>query len=164
MFTNDLLLELCDAAPQWGVREGWSFTSRWTRNGIETGSIGVRIEDGRAVLHYRNRTNQEAWQDVEYAVTMEWTPCNFGGKRAWFRCPASYCGRRVAVLYGGNIFACRRCHGLAYECQRERDYDRQLRRAQGIRMRLGGTGSMAEHFPEKPKRMHWRTYERLRAQ
>ena len=28
-------------------------------------------------------------------------------------------------------------------------------------MKLGGSGSMAEPFPAKPKGMHWRTYDRL---
>jgi hypothetical protein len=29
-------------------------------------------------------------------------------------------------------------------------------------MRLGGSVSMLDEFPEKPKGMHWRTYERWR--
>ena len=29
-------------------------------------------------------------------------------------------------------------------------------------MRLGGTANMLDDFTEKPKGMHWRTYERLR--
>jgi hypothetical protein len=34
-------------------------------------------------------------------------------------------------------------------------------RAQNIRKQLGGSANMIEPFPEKPKGMHWRTYERL---
>ena len=40
---------------------------------------------------------------------------------------------------------------------------RGVSQAQKIRMRLGGSVSLFEPFPEKPIRMHWRTYLRLRA-
>jgi len=36
-----------------------------------------------------------------------------------------------------------------------------MRQAQGIRMKLGGSGSMADTFPDKSKGMHWHTYEQL---
>jgi len=100
-------------------------------------------------------------QPFKYPVSIEWTCCNYGGKRACFRCPGRGCGRRVAILYGRGIFACRHCHGLNYESQHEQPYDRALRRAQTIRERLGGSGSLAEPFPLKPKGMHWRTYQLL---
>jgi hypothetical protein len=32
-----------------------------------------------------------------------------------------------------------------------------------IRMRLGGNGDIFDAFPDKPKGMHWRTYDRLRS-
>jgi hypothetical protein len=34
-----------------------------------------------------------------------------------------------------------------------------LHPAEKIRDRLGGSANMMEPFPEKPKGMHWRTYE-----
>ncbi len=39
---------------------------------------------------------------------------------------------------------------------------RALHKAQEIREKLGGSANMMEPFPEKPKGMHWWTYERLR--
>lgn len=74
---------------------------------------------------------------------------------------ASGCSRRTAVLYGGAIFACRQCHQLSYDSQREEPYSRALTRAQAIRMRLGGPAGTAEDFPEKPKGMHHKTYWQL---
>jgi hypothetical protein len=68
----------------------------------------------------------------------------------------------VAILYGGRYFRCRHCYDLVYESQRENRMTRLLSKAQKIRARLGGSASMLEPFPEKPKGMHWRTYERLR--
>jgi hypothetical protein len=51
---------------------------------------------------------------------------------------------------------------LAYESQRESPSNRAMRRAQRIRMRLGGTANMFLPLPVKPKGMHWLTYQRLR--
>jgi hypothetical protein len=99
---------------------------------------------------------------MEHSVSITWTPCNYGGERAWFICPALGCGRRVAILYGGRVFACRRCYQLAYESQRLTARDRVLAKAQKIRLQLCGSTSTFERFPRKPKRMHRNTYERLR--
>jgi hypothetical protein len=70
--------------------------------------------------------------------------------------------RRVAVLYGPSIFACRDCHRLAYDSQRTPAHDRALARAQAIRERLGGRETCTPFPACKPKGMHLRTYRRLR--
>jgi hypothetical protein len=57
---------------------------------------------------------------------------------------------------------CRHCYGLAYESQQEPRHQRGLGKAQKIRMQLGGSQNMFEPFPDKPKGMHWRTYDRRR--
>ena len=85
----------------------------------------------------------------------------------WFRCAihsnGRYCGRRVAKLYAaGELLACRHCYGLAYESQQEPMHQRGLGKAQKIRMQMGGSQNMFEPFPDKPKGMHWRTYDRRR--
>jgi hypothetical protein len=68
----------------------------------------------------------------------------------------------VAILYGASIFACRRCHNLANDSQSETKHGRMLIKTQTIRIKLGGSPSLLEDFPEKPKGMHWHTYNRLR--
>lgn len=108
-------------------------------------------------------SHSDDWQAMEYPVFLEWTDCHLGGKRAWFRCPAKGCGRRVAILYGGAIFACRRCHRLAYESQREAGYDRMARRADRLRDKLGWEPGILNGNGIKPKGMHWRTFELLKA-
>ena len=70
----------------------------------------------------------------------------------------------LQYLYAGEVFACRHCHQLVYETQRLTGDCRALRRAQAIRIRLGGTGSITEEVPLRPKGMHRRTYDRLRAE
>lgn len=144
------------------LEPGRGFGWHWTRNGEKVASIGGRAESGRVILSYRHcSTGTEDWQSLEYPVAIEWTPCHYGGYRAWFRCPGRGCGHRVAVLYLGKFALCRHCRQLAYECQREAPHDRALTRTQDIRMKLGGSGSMADPFPPKPKGMHWRTYSNL---
>jgi hypothetical protein len=97
----------------------------------------------------------------QYGVRLAWTACNYGGSRPWFLCPAPGCGRRVAILYGSRGLACRHCFQLAYASQQESGKNRALYRAQQIRMSLGGSGSIVEPFPERPKGMHRRKYRRL---
>ena len=55
----------------------------------------------------------------------------------------------------------RHCHQLVYASQREQFHDRALRKAQAIRMKLGGSASFFEPFPDKPKGMHWSTCQHL---
>jgi hypothetical protein len=95
---------------------------------------------------------------------MEWTACNYGGRRAWLVCPVVGCGRRVAILYGGGIFACRHCFRLAYASQRESRDSRAMQRANSIRRRLGWGVGIANPAGGKPKGMHWRTFEKLKAE
>ncbi len=50
-------------------------------------------------LIYKRRVPGEDWEHMDYPVTLLSQPCNFGGQRQWFACPARGCGRRVALLY-----------------------------------------------------------------
>jgi hypothetical protein len=149
------------------LKSGHRFSLQWSRAGKEPGSIGGMISgEGRpeqVTLLYRHRSGLGGeWEGVHEPVSLEWTACNFGGERPWFVCPGAGCGRRVAVLYGpGRYFLCRHCYDLAYESQRENGMTRALRRAQAIRKRLRGSTNMTEPIPEKPRGMHWQTYERL---
>ena len=142
---------------------GHAFGWQWSRHGEIFASIRVRTEADRVILTYRHRNRgEEEWQDESYPVYLDWTPCHLGGERPWFLCPARGCGRRVAILYGGGIFACRHCYQLAYPSQRETYDDRAARRADRIRERLSWEqGILNPKGWEKPKGMHWRTFERL---
>jgi hypothetical protein len=113
------------------------------------------------MLSYRCLSPESEWQRVEQPVQLEWTPRNYGGHRAWFRCPAESCGRRVAILYFVAVFACRR-HQLVYWSQRCSASEASMRRAQAIRQRLGGSRNLYDPFPPKPEKMHGKTYSRLR--
>ena len=155
--------------------------NRWNREGMFHGrSSGLRVwtnEDGERVasigyaaspeeveLEYTFDPGGEDEREMRYRVPIAWTSCTFGGKRPWFVCPNVYCQCRAAKLYlYGGYFICRRCTGLGYQSQREDASSRLMSKAQKIRRKLGAGPNLSEPFPPKPKGMHWRTYERLRA-
>jgi hypothetical protein len=146
-------------SPRW-------FSWAWTRDGERVASINVQAKHHSLTLKYGSRSYGEDWSDVEQRVAIAWTSCRFGGERPWFVCSLAakgvYCGRQVTKMYGaGRLFACRHCYRLAYASQQEPVRRRGLWKSK-IRMRLGGSPNMLEKFPDKPKSMHWRTYERLR--
>jgi hypothetical protein len=142
-----------------GYRGGW----QWARNGEIVASIQMRAEQDRVILNYRHRSNGE-WKNEQYPVRVVRTPCNLGGERLWFICPAVGCGRRVAILYGSGIFACRHCYQLAYASSREDAGGRATRRADRLRARLGWEPGILNGNGSKPKWMRWRTFERLAAE
>ena len=148
------------------LHAGTYFSCSWSPGGEPFGSISVRTETDAVALIFHSRSGQNSEsKSVEQRVPITWTACPLGGRRPWFVCSSNSngCGRRVALLYGaGELFACRRCYGLAYASQQEALHHRGLGKAQKIRIRLGGGPNMLETFPEKPKGLHWRTYDRLR--
>lgn len=141
---------------------GWN----WYRNDERVASIFIQTEGTRLILKYQHQSRGRPCQPMEYPVDLEWTDCNLGGSRAWFLCPAKGCGSRVAILYigGPGIFACRHCYQLAYDSQRESADDRAARRADTIRRRLGWEPGILNGCGGKPKGMHSRTFERLKAE
>lgn len=154
---------------QGGLQPGAVSTQSWSRGGNPAGNI-VTIADRHAqtlTLDYKTRRPGENWQPVRDVIELDWTLCNYGGERPWFRCPRCHELRAVlAVLYSVNDrFRCRGCHDLAYSSTRENDLDRCIRRADKLRARLGDTsrGPIWRHpTGPKPAGMCWDTYARLR--
>lgn len=91
---------------------------------------------------------------------VEWTRCYYGGRRPWFRCT---CGRRVGKIYcGGYFLGCRHCYNGKYNSQNAGSRAREHKRACQIRLSLGGEPAIRGPFPDRPRRMWRRTYDRLR--
>ena len=141
---------------------GYSGRITWSRGGSVTGWINYRVETSGLRLIYRTRRNGEEWHDVDELFPFIYTATSFSGLRRWLQCLS--CNRRCRILYGGAYFRCRRCYDLKYESQYEPAWLRGTSRAQKLRERYGGSGSLDEPFPEKPRGMHWRTYNRLVAE
>jgi hypothetical protein len=168
----------CESCPSIDVREwhrqgrldsGQQFSWSWTCGAESVGSISVRVESAAVVLSYRSCSlGSREWKIIEQRLPISLTACHLGGVRPWFVCPVycdgNYCGRRAAILYcAGDLFACRQCYCLSYESQQQTPLHRGLEQARKIRMRLGGSADLLEPFPARPKGMHRRTFQRLRA-
>lgn len=139
----------------------------WTQDGEEVGRIGYQAQDGRFVLNYRVSQYGGDWESIRQSITLTHADCHYGRKRPYFRCPGvvngRHCGRRVGKLFsGGRYFLCRHCYNIGYSSQSEPRYDRMLRRANKLRMALGGEPGTAYWIAPKPKGMWQRTYQRKR--
>lgn len=138
------------------LKSGFSFSWHWWNDKEKiTASLGVKIQENHIVLSYF------ANDEIRTAIGLDETKTNYGSRK-WFLCPA--CGKRVAILYmKGEYYKCRACHNLNYRSsQLSGDvgyYHYQLRK---ICMQLEAEyNPMAFYPPDKPKGMHWATYERL---
>lgn len=89
----------------------YHFSDGWGR---EFGSFGCRVQWKNAELTLEvswtaRRENKEP-EHINRAVSVQWTRCNYGGRRPWLTCS---CGRRVAVLYIVHPrLVCRACSGF----------------------------------------------------
>ena len=137
----------------------------WSRGGDPNGEVHVAsAADGVILLaNAPGLDSSEKWEQIVQGIHVTWMPCRFGGRRPWFVCPVTSCGRKCAKLYlGRGFFACRKCHRLAYTSQTEPVGRRGLHKARKIRASLGGGANVFERFPDRPKGMHLATYQRLR--
>lgn len=135
----------------------------WSRCGVVIASIQIFAKSDCLTLSYRYQKQDGNWQNMNYPIRLEKTNCNLGEHRVWFRCPVQRCGKRVAILYGGQIFGCRHCQQLTYASTRESVDDRAARKADRIRDTLEWEPGILNGNGIKPKGMHWETFYRLQA-
>jgi hypothetical protein len=139
-------------------RPGACVSWRWNRGGKLLCSIDMWLHEDHVVLA---DVTDPAQPRTESIILMR-TPCHYGGTRPWFCCPG--CQQRCAKLYlRRGRFLCRPCHGLGYLSQLEARAERPRLIAHRIRRSLGASSNLLVPFPNKPARMHWRTYYRIRA-
>lgn len=135
----------------------------WTVREKQIGACVV-IYDGYDLiwLRYTAKSLSMPQVDRDQFVAIERTPCNYGNSRPWFCCPDESCNRRVAILYYHSalqLFLCRHCCNLAYQCQRESEQDRWFRKRNNCHRKLGHKGSDSPVI--KPRYMHQKTWQKL---
>jgi hypothetical protein len=133
----------------------------WSRGNEPMGNIRYAMFYDQMRLDYRCRWYDEEWEDVKQTITIDRTPCNYGGTRKWFLCPN--CNKRVAILYQVNtLFLCRHCYRLPYASQSENYLDRMSRKFDKLNKRLEADEYINDGDLWKPKGMHWRTFYHLK--
>lgn len=129
---------------------------QWNLPGIAF-PVSFALAKGGIMISHQDRQHR----CLEYLVPVVSTNCHMNGSRPWFNCPE--CGRRSAILYSvlASKFACRKCQRLAYPSQSEAVGNRAHRAANNIRRRLGWKVGTANPEGDKPRGMHWSTFEKL---
>lgn len=128
----------------------------------------IRRGNGDLHLDYQVQEHQ-----VSYSIEIEWTECNFGGFRPWFRCPGMVdgyaCNQRVEKLYRpprNTHFLCRHCHNITYRSSNVSGnlWKEAGHKMQRIRENLKKKSKREDYDPtslRKPKGMHWSTFMEL---
>jgi hypothetical protein len=148
-----------------GLTPGAVADLAWTDGrGQRIGAIRtVRSRDNAApvltLVYYARTDAAGAWTEIRARICLDATPCHYGGKRFWFTCPGCWHRRRVLYCHRAR-FRCRRCHDLAYPSTRENAHDRSIRRETKLQTRLRASRNGLLCIPDKPRGMHWRTYDR----
>ncbi len=116
------------------MEPGQKLCWHWERDGREILFIIIEMDSDRVVLRQEYPPPGENSKQIVQPIWLSYTPCNYGGTRAWFRCPGLPCGRKVAVLYkAGKYFVCRSCCGLRYLSQRTSLTNRRLQAWKQVR-------------------------------
>ena len=137
-------------ARDWSARgllsAGNAFGWRWQQNGEQIFSVNVQVSDTSSIAICTDG-------NIRQTIRLMYTPCNYGGKRVWFSCP--HCGDGMAKLYWAcGQWYCRKSLNLAYASASMGKLDRIHRRLARLQSKLG-------EGLEKPKGMHWETYDRI---
>jgi hypothetical protein len=118
--------------------------------------------------HIRKLVADRYWielqmEQIVQQIRITWTACHLGGWRPWMLCP--YCKARVAKLLRGlGGYCCRACIGNPlYASQAKSAHGRRHFEICKIRLQLNGHASLLEPFPDRPRRMHRKTYARMKA-
>jgi hypothetical protein len=111
------------------------FESRWTylfgRSGDTVKYTVVELPGVVMGLHMEHVASVGAStgpHSTRYLIEITSSPCAFGGRRFWFRCPMTRdgvaCDRRILRLYlppGGQMLGCRHCYDLRHQSSQIHD-------------------------------------------
>ena len=134
------------------LRPGNTILFKYSRGGVVYARLIGHVFATHLTLQYCYGKSEEISQKIWF----DWTPCNFGNQRIWFKCP--FCQKRVAIIYGPDkLFACRKCNNLTYQSCNETAPYRILYRIIKLESKL-------QNREYRPKGMHNATYHKIKTQ
>ena len=153
--------------PPAGVPWGKEIEVELRQGGETVARLGITWHTPeRLTLRYRAGA-----QDAHYPATLTSAPCNYGGRRWWWVCPA--CSGRAVHLYLPTTatddprLLCRECRRLTYAARqcghRAAELVMMRRRFARLYARLqaappAGRIGFDRTLPRRPARMHYRTH------
>ena len=90
-------------------------------------------------------------ENIRFEIPVVCSFPHYGGKRYWFLCPR--CGRKVAFLYSGKYFWCRKCQNLSYPTQQMGLLGRMLEKSKKYEEKVLDNGG-------KKRWVHHTTFEK----
>jgi len=120
-------------------------------------NISVEAQLIRVKLRYEVRDEHGKPQLIEDTIQLDATDAGPGRQRLWFWCPG--CRKRASILYFAKYFRCRRCHRISYQTLSAPEPP--LERIRRNRVWLGGSPSLLDPFPPRPRYMRREKYQRL---
>ena len=100
---------------------------------------------------------------IRQRIRVSWSNCFLGGQRPWLHCP--FCEARKAILLRGlGGYFCRSCLGNpSYASQIKAHTAVAILRFARSGCYSGVLASLKEPFPDRPRGMHRKTYNRMKA-
>lgn len=130
-------------------------TKYWERRGRVVGCVDCTISVSQVCLDHVQVDGRRGSTSIALTTTRP----HFGGKRRWFVCPN--CGRRCSKVYLRSSFVCRTCAKAVYPSQYAYLRVAGEAKAKTARSRLGIQANFGIVDAQKPKGMHWKTYQKL---
>jgi hypothetical protein len=137
----------------------------YNQQGEQKASIAIYPEPGGLRLKY-NSTIYGQQKNMDYLVPIVHIRVCYGN-RPYFLCPICYSQRLKLYLDSkSHYFSCRSCAGLTYTSTRENSADRAMSKSRKIRRRIGASLATMDSISlwDKPKRMRWKTFFKLKSQ
>lgn len=156
-----IALDVRDLQRHQGLESGQAYNLHQYKRDKVCGIFSIAIYEDCLELRYIEH-NERGCKFPSQSISIARTPCHFGGYRPWFLCPGDHCGKRVAILYGPHSMLCRHCLGMAYQSQREDQFQRMLRKLRAIEAKYPKPAYASNPETQtRPKGMHHRTFHFL---